>query len=76
MRKMFLFNLMCHGTCRCPQFLGDTIYKDGKCSGPKPSSFKHDQYKVAETTNYLPKAEHLRRIAVSECHLLQGKLKA
>lgn len=76
MRKMFSFSLMCHRTRRCPRLPCDTLYKDGKCSGLKPSSFKQDQYKVAETINYPLKAEHLHTIAVSEYRLLQGKLKA
>lgn len=76
MRKMFSFNLMRRRTRRRSQLPRDTLCKDGKCSGLKPSSFKRDQHKVAETTNYLLEADHLRRIAVSECHLHRGKLKA
>lgn len=75
MRKMFSFNLMHHRILDVLIY-HDSLYKDGKCSGHKPSSFKQDQYKIAETTNSLPKAEYLQRIAVSECHLLQDKLKA
>lgn len=76
MAKMFSSNLMHRRTRRRPQLWHDTLYKDVKRSGLKPSSFKQDQYKVAETINYLRKAERLRKIAVSEYHLLQGKLKA
>lgn len=76
MRKMFPFNLMHCRTRSHPQLPCDTLYKDEKCSGLKPSTFKQDHSNVAETTNYLLKAERLERIAVRECHLLQGKPKA
>lgn len=76
MGKSFPFNLMLWRTCRPPHLSPCTFYEDAKCSGLKLSSFKLGPYKLTETTHYLVRGEHLQRIAVSECHLLQGKMKA